>query len=258
MIRKTILLRPMQNGISGYARLQQENGKTLVQFNARGLTGGKVHLYWYLSGQKAREMAAGQVNARGEISLTAEAPQDGFAPGRLQALILLSDEPRPLVIGLCVEMSAGSILDAKNAALALCETLRKKISPAPIPQPAIREEEPETIPREIFLPAINPAPAAKPSAPKRGASVDRLRPLCFPRGFESLRAYFEHEQPVRLFDLPGWRFVQAADGLWVGIEPVDGHVRRVAYACRTPPGPGPYRAKRGIDGTTYQVLWQTL
>ena len=57
--------------------------------------------------------------------------------------------------------------------------------------------------------------APTPKAPP----ADRLRPLLWPRGFEALRPYFEKGIPCRLFDLPGWRFVNAAqaggpDGLW--------------------------------------------
>lgn len=81
-----------------------------------------------------------------------------------------------------------------------------------------------------------------------------------------MRPYFERGIPCRLFDLPGWRFVNAAqaggpDGLWVGIQQVDGRVRRVAYAHRSetpPPGGRPYRPARGTDGHTYQVLWQRV
>lgn len=51
------------------------------------------------------------------------------------------------------------------------------------------------------------------------------------------------------------------DGLWVGMQQVDGRVRRVAYAHRSetpPPGGRPYRPARGTDGHTYQVLWQRV
>ena len=104
--------------------------------------------------------------------------------------------------------------------------------------------------------------APTPKAPP----ADRLRPLLWPRGFEALRPYFERGIPCRLFDLPGWRFVNAAqaggpDGLWVGMQQVDGRVRRVAYAHRSetpPPGGRPYRPARGTDGHTYQVLWQRV
>ena len=107
-------------------------------------------------------------------------------------------------------------------------------------------------------PEFSPVPQTPPA--------DRLRPLVWPRGFEALRTYFVKGLPCRLFDLPGWRFVNAAqaggpDGLWVGMQQVDGRVCRVAYAHRSetpPPGGRPYRPARGTDGHTYQVLWQRV
>ena len=37
-IRKTILLKPMQAGVSGYARVQAEGSRALVQLHAHGLS----------------------------------------------------------------------------------------------------------------------------------------------------------------------------------------------------------------------------
>ena len=122
---RLIMLKPMRAGADGYARLQSEGGRTLLQIHARGLSAGSLHAYWYAGGGEARDLGSARVNARGEAALTAEAPEDGLAPERLKALILVSggEEPAPLLIGLCVQQSAGSLLDAKNAALALCERL---------------------------------------------------------------------------------------------------------------------------------------
>ena len=110
-----------------------------------------------------------------------------------------------------------------------------------------------------------PWPAPEPP-PRRQPPADRLRPLRWPRGFEALRPYFAKGVPCRLLDLPGWRFVNAAqaggpDGLWVGICQIDGRVRRIAYAHRAetpPPGGGAYRPMRGMDGHIYQVLLQQV
>ena len=190
--QRLILFKPMRPGVSGYARLQSERGALLAQLNARGLEAESVQAYWYGAGGEARLMGATRVNAHGEASLTAELPGDALAPERLQAVLLLSGgaEPVPLMIGLCVQQSAGSLLDAKNAALALCERLARMqqarsvpkgpvqpvsgpvaeppppappppVRPAPQPQvipvkqPRKRERE---LPREIFLPAIDPLP----------------------------------------------------------------------------------------------------
>ena len=125
--QRLILFKPMRPGVSGYARLQSERGALLAQLNARGLEAESVQAYWYGAGGEARLMGATRVNAHGEASLTAELPGDALAPERLQAVLLLSGgaEPVPLMIGLCVQQSAGSLLDAKNAALALCERLAR-------------------------------------------------------------------------------------------------------------------------------------
>ena len=276
-IRQTILLKPMLAGASGYARIEHESRHTVVQLHARGLPEGRARLFWYMSDRAAKQLGEGRVNPKGEISLESEAPLDAVAPERLQALILLTGDetPKPLLIGLCVQQSAGSLLDAKNAALALCDKLKKGPEPAapppPPPTPAVKPVVKEVLPREIFLPAIDPAPyAVAADAPQmrptsKTPSVSRLKPLLWPKGFESLRPYFEKALPCALFDLPGWRFVYAAhaggpNGLWIGMEKRDGRVRRVAYAARgtVPPAKGPYRAQKGLDGMIYQVLWQSL
>lgn len=285
--RRTILLKPMQPALSGYARLQTDGGHTLLQLHARGLEPEEtVHLYWYLSGQNAKEIARLTVNPHGEASAEAEAPE-GVPVQRLQAVILISggDHPKPLLIGLCGEQSAGLLMDVKNAALALCERLAPSLRPAvqpvtadpPAPKP---DNDAHSLPREVFLPAIDPAPYAQAVSapeeepeppilppPKRNAPpVDRLKPLQWPRGFESLRPYFENALPTALFDLPGWRFVYAAhaggpNGLWIGMQQVDGRVCGVAYAHRGNAAPAAgkgYRTMRGLDGLVYQVLVQRV
>lgn len=277
-MRRTMMLKPMQPGVSGYARLQCEGGRTLVQLHARGLEAGTVHMYWYLSGQRARELGQRTVNAHGEASLEAETPMDASGPERLQALMLITggEHPKPLLVGLCAQQSAGSLMDVKNAALALCDRLsrpaQKSAEPAAVlPAPAAVPAEPKKLPREIFLPAIDPAPYAAalqppPALPKPARSAPpagRLKPLVWPRGFEKLRPYFEQALPCALFDLPGWRFVYAAHaggpgGLWLGIFRQDGRVVRVAYAHRGQAlGPNA-KPVRGLDGMVYQVLWQNV
>jgi hypothetical protein len=196
---------------------------------------------------------------------------------RLVALLITDGErhPKPLAIGLCTAQSAGSLMDAKNAALALCDRLRERpAAPEPVPAPVQPVQKPKrepSLPREIFLPAIDPQPyaaAREPSVPpprRTAPPADRLRPLIWPRGFEKLKPFFEKALPCALFDLPGWRFVYAAQaggpvGLWLGMRQLDGRVVRLAYAVRgnQPPGKGPYRPALGLDGMVYQVLWQTV
>ena len=281
--RRTLLLKPMQAAASGYVRLHKENGYTLLQLHARGLKAGETRLFARSEGHAMRELAHAEVNVHGEVSMEAEAPE------KLETLFLISMPPKPLLIGLCASQDAGSLLDAKNTALALCEKLAQKPvaknakteaaqEPRKLPTPAVRPvmAAPETprrkplppLPREIFLPAIDPAPyttaSAKESAepllpPPRpsGPPVDRLRPLQWPQGFSSLKPYFETRTPVRLFDLPDWRFVAAAQGLFVGIRVQDGRVRSVAYAYdgKAPEDPQKrYQSIMGLNGHPYQVL----
>lgn len=122
---RLIMLKPMRTGVSGYARLQTGAGQLQLQVHARGLKCEAARVFWYLSGGEALELGQVRVNPRGEASLTADMPDSRLAPERMQALLVLSGgiKPESLLIGLCVEQSAGSILDAKNAALALCERL---------------------------------------------------------------------------------------------------------------------------------------
>ena len=198
--------------------------------------------------------------------------------------MLLGTPPKPLLIGLCANQDAGAMLEVKNAALAIAEKLRKaERKPEPVPEPSLPPKPAKpvrqmkttpSLPREIFLPAIDPAPytaAAAPQEPEEeallppprpnGPPVDRRKKLIWPRGFETLRQHFVSGMPCRLLNAPGWRFVQASDGLWLGMQAQDGRVRRVAYAYA---GEAPEAAKercqslKGMDGRTYQVLWMKV
>ena len=282
--RRTILLKPMQPALSGYARLQSDGSSMLVQVHVRGLEKGQsVRLYWYLNDQHAQEIAKANANAHGEASFEADETESAT---RLHALILISadESPKPLLIGLCSQQA--SLMDVKNAALALCERLVSLRRPAvqPVAAPVAPPEPPKTqndLPREVFLPAIDPAPyaqavpAAQMDAPQKAIQppparaappVDRLRPLKWPRGFESLKPYFENALPTAPFDLPGWRFVYAAhaggpNGLWIGMRAQDGRVCGVAYAHRgdkPPAGQHGYRVISGLDGLQYQILIQQV
>jgi len=236
-----------------------------------------VRLFALMREHTARELGSAAVNANGEASLETEAPEE------VEALVLLGTPPRPLLIGLCNGQDSGALLDVKNAALAIAQRLRTpEHRPEPVPKapekpqvapskPVCRAQEPPPLPREIFLPAIDPAPytaAALSKEPEEepllppprptGPPVERLKKLRWPQGFEALEKHFESGMPKRLFPLPGWRFVQAAQGLCVGMQAQDGKVRRVAYAYA---GGAPKeiqercRSMNGLDGQTYQVLW---
>ena len=282
-IRQTLMLRPMHNGVSGYARIQHENRHTVVQLHARGLPPGTARLYWLTHDRLAREAASAAVGDHGDCSIEAWTPE-ASGPGRLQALLLITgdDHPRPLMVGLCADQSAGSILDAKSAALDLCAQLGRhngkeetvqKAEPVPVAE-AEPEPQPEPLPKDepVTDPPAEPEmmPVVEEPEPRQETSVPVQRkgakpPLRWPRGFDSLKRYFDGALPCRILDLPGCRFVYAAnaggpEGLWVGRQILDGHVRGVAYVTRgsAPPGPGPFRTARGVDGLLYQVLWQRL
>ena len=273
--RRTLLLKPMQTAVSGYARLQKENGRAFVQLHAHGLPAGEVRLFASMTGQTARELGCTEVNANGEASFEMEAPAD------TKALLLLGRPPKPLLIGLCGEQDAGSLLEARNAALALCdrlapqknarlepETCKPPILPKQPTPAAAKTKKTPSLPREIFLPAIDPScyvkaadkageepllPPPKPSGPP----ADRLRPLIWPRGFAPLKPYFESGMPQRLLDRPGWRFVRAAHGLMIGMRAQDGRVQSIAYAyAEEPPQElrGKCRALRAVDGRIYHIL----
>lgn len=270
LTRRTILLKPMRAAASGYARLQSENGRVYVQLHARGLEEGEKRLFATLHGKAAAELASGRVNANGEFSLEGELEEPP------KSLLLLGTEGAVL-IGLCEKQDAGALMEARNAALALADRLsrpsRPRPEPPPAPLPRKRFALPE-LPREIFLPAIDPAPYQEAAArhqptpkpapmlpPPRpaGPAADRLKPLRWPAGFETLADFFSRAMPVALFDAAGWRFVQAADGLWIGRLARDGRVIRLAYACRgrtPPPVNGRFHPVKGLDGEWYQVMWQ--
>lgn len=282
--RQTLLLKPMQTAASGFARVQAENGRTLVQLHARGLESGTARLFGYLEGGAARELGGARVNAHGEVSLEAE------APAGLRGLMLIGPPGiAPLLIALCGRQDAGGLLDVKNAALALCEKLkgrpsRKAPEPPPTPSPKPSPEPPRAapprvaplgphpapLPREIFLPAIDPAPyvtaSARPKTARRavkpaGPPADRLPALRWPDGFAPLQTYFDGRLPTAILPWPGWRFVSAAEGLWLGMQAAESRVHRVAYvyAGRTPPDvESRCRPVRGTDGRTYRVLVQQV
>lgn len=275
--RRTLLLKPMQSSVSGYARVQKENGHALIQLHARGLKAEKVRLFGLLCGHTARELGSTAVNQNGEASLEAEAPSE------LEALVLLGTPPKPLLIGLCDGQDGGALLDVKNAAMAIAERLQKgerkpepekpvkKPKSAP-PAPVHPVKSEPSLPREIFLPAIDPAPYAAAAAEKEaeillppprptGPAVDRLKKLVWPRSFETLKRYFDTGMPCALLPVPGWRFVQASQGLWLGMQAQDGRVRRVAYAyAEEAPKEARDRCQsvQGLDGRMYQVLWMKL
>lgn len=282
LCRRLLLLKPLRPGLSGYARLQWEGGRTEMQVQLRGLPGGGTRFFWYNG--TARELGQATVNPRGEAGMTVSLGENLLSPQGMQALLILSaaEAPEPLLLGLPGPADGGTLLELRAAALALCQRLTPKPEPdAPSeitppkppasPKPSHRKRFacPE-LPREIFLPAIDPAPymtaqerPTEKQSPQR-PWADALPALRWPEGFETLRPYFAAGRPCALLDAPGWRFVRAADAggpreLFLGLLARDGAVRQLAYVHRGdhPPAPG-FRPTVGLDGKTYQVLWQKI
>lgn len=159
VFHQMVMLRPMQAGVSGYARVQGEAGRQLVQINLRGLRGNGMHAYWYAGDGLVRDLGRRGVNARGEAGLYTDLPADVVAPARLTALLITDGEPhpRPLAIGLYAPQSAGSLMDARNALLALCDKLNREAALKPEPEPAAAMPA---------APAADAAPAAvQPQTP---------------------------------------------------------------------------------------------
>lgn len=178
LCRRLLLLKPLSPGLSGYARLQWEGGRTEMQIQLRGLSGGGVRFFWYQ--RQARELGQATVNPRGEACLTASLAENLLSPKGLQALLILSAEesPRPLMLGLPGPADGGALLEMRAASLALCQQLAKKpetpkaqstaaARPAPTDAPALSTcqqltKKPET-PKAQSTVAIRPAPTDTPA-----------------------------------------------------------------------------------------------
>ncbi|NLV59291.1 MAG: hypothetical protein GXY67_11090 [Clostridiales bacterium] len=131
MKRQYIMLKPMVLGANGFARLEMEGGGLLLQLTGKNLTGHArgLRVFLYAGEGAVQELGGTRVNPQGQATLLAEIGprQGGFSPTRLQAVLVTTDDPKPepLFIGLCVPQSSGSLLDAKNALLALCTKLKE-------------------------------------------------------------------------------------------------------------------------------------
>lgn len=139
LCRRLLLLKPLRPGLSGYARLQWEGGRTEMQIQLRGLPGGGARFFWY-DGQP-RELGQAQANPRGEACLTASLGDNLLSPKGMQALLILSaaTAPEPLLLGLPGPADGGTLLELRAAALALCQRLTPKAATKP-PMEAARTQ----------------------------------------------------------------------------------------------------------------------
>ena len=165
-----IMLRPMQAGISGYARVQGEAGRQLVQINLRGVQGG-MRAFWYAGDGLVKELGSSDANPRGEAGLYTDLPAETIAPRRLTALLIADtgEKPRPLAIGLCTAQSAGSLMDAKSALLALCDKLGREGEKAAAAAP--EEEACRAWNGAAEAAASKPAASGQGPAPADGAKA---------------------------------------------------------------------------------------
>lgn len=104
-------------------------------------------------------------------------------------------------------------------------------------------------------------------APSTAAPVDALPALQWLEKIDNLRAYFEKNRPIRLFDWPQWRMIRwqnmGGAPCYVGVRIGEERILAVMYAVKArggllpPKGLAGYRYQHGQDGG-YWTLVQTL
>lgn len=206
-----VMLKPMRAGLSGYARLQTEHGGAYAFISARGIRSRCACAYWYHGGGEVCALGGAPVNARGELALDARLPSVSSAPDRLQALLIIGDAdgcaPEPLLIGLCARQSAGSLMDAKNAMLALCDRLRReaaeRAAAALEAERAARADEAPRVSDIRELPMLSTdeadeadeAPEAPPAAASEESEAPQESDICEPPIQSTVEAYEAPETP---------------------------------------------------------------
>lgn len=150
--RQYIMLKPMATGANGFARLEEQTNRVLLQLTCKDLKhlARALRVFLYAGEGALKELGRAPVNPHGQAALTIDLPWREFtlSPSRLQAILIVSDDatPTPLLLGLCTQHSAGSLMDAKNAMLALCEKLSRTSEKIPVSEPAVSPPPPEELP----------------------------------------------------------------------------------------------------------------
>lgn len=103
--------------------------------------------------------------------------------------------------------------------------------------------------------------------PAQTTPVDALPALQWPDRIGNLRAYFEKNRPIRLFDWPQWRMIRwqniGGAPCYVGVRIGEERISAVMYAVKArggllpPKGLSGYRYQQGQDGG-YWTLVQAL
>lgn len=202
--------------------------------------------------------AAYQVVCEGG-ELTAMADGRGNWQGRLTR-----GAPLCVALGRQVVLHDGERLSREAAQLLLDarRTPPPKRNPAPVPDP-VPEKETESEKK----PEPEKRPAVHYRQPSDGMPADALPVLSWPAAARQLKAVFEKNRPRRVLDLPGWRMVQAQEAgmqCCFGYRTAGDRVAEVLYGVRArgslipPKGLQGYRYERGVDGSGWWVLRQTV
>lgn len=121
-----------------------------------------------------------------------------------------------------------------------------------VPEPAQEAAEPEKITYRV---------------PSDAKNVDALPELVWPDGAEKLRPLFVKNRPIRLFDEPGWRFVQTQEAgmkCCFGYRAAEDRVAEVLYGVQArggltaPKSLQGYQYKRALQGEGYWTLRQRV
>ena len=204
--QRLILFKPMRPGVSGCA-IAERAGSAAGAANARGLEAESVQAYWYGAGGEAWLMGATRVNAHGEASPHGRASWDALAPERLQAVLLLSGgaEPVPLMIGLCVQQSAGSLLMPKTPRWPCASGWRHAAGPERSQRLSSRFRAPsQSRPPPALPPPVRPAPqpqvipVKQPRKRREGTAAGDLLPAIDPLPYvDAARRAMGEELPER-------------------------------------------------------------
>lgn len=165
--RQYIMLKPMATGANGFARLEEQTNRVLLQLTCKDLKdlARALRVFLYADEGALKELGHTPVNPQGQAALTIDLPWREFSlsPSRLQAILIVSDDPTPtpLLLGLCAQQSAGSLMDAKNAMLALCEKLSRASQRISISEPAVPPSPPP--PEELPSKPLKPPPVLRTS-----------------------------------------------------------------------------------------------
>lgn len=157
-------------------------------------------------------------------------------------------------------------LTAAAAVLLAQEKTHKKAPEARAPEKTLPETESAPAAQTEKTPEVT-AEEVEYRAVSENAPVDALPALEWPQAAEKLRPLFMKNRPIRLFDAPGWRFVQTLEAgmqCCFGYRAEEDRVAEVLYGVRArgglsaPKGLQGYQYQRAVNGEGYWTLRQTV